>query len=172
MKHKESILNIVKLIKLRQGQKVRLKMIDPQRDWLIGLFLAIVIIATTGWWSNSLYQEYRNLTIENSNVNNEEVIYRESLVISVLEEFTSREKRFLQLTSGVIQGNDQETKTDTVEIPEEATNQTATTSTSMIEALPTDTEIITNTERVVIPVSTTTQVEEGEDGTLDASLSF
>jgi len=74
------------------------KMMHPEREWLVGLAITLLIFSISAYWSAHTYVENKNTTIvESANENNDVVVYRESLVKSALAEFSEREQQLVEM---------------------------------------------------------------------------
>ena len=69
------------------------KPINPAREWAIGLIIVLIILGGIGIWSSLTYLKYKNSSVSEASVLEEEmVVYRESLVKAALEKFAQREE--------------------------------------------------------------------------------
>ena len=69
------------------------QIMHPERDWSIGIFVALAIFFFSIFWSIYAYIENKNISFESASApSTEVVVYRESLVKSSLEQFDARAK--------------------------------------------------------------------------------
>lgn len=96
----------------------------PEREWLIGILVGVVIFVSGLVWGLHTYNFYRNIEIVT--YESEAVVYRASLVEETLRDFAKREEIYNELL----------TKNKTVEavvFEEDVIQATSSTSTTEIE---------------------------------------
>lgn len=113
--------NILKSID-RQKKGLRdPQIMHPERDWPIGIFIAILIFIATGVWSLTLYLENRNASVvTQTEEQSESVVYRESMVEEALGRLEERAAKLASLlprtAEPVIEETVEEIATSTEEI--------------------------------------------------------
>ena len=107
------------------------QIIHPVREWFIGLVVAAVIVAVSGLWGSQTYVQYRSAVVsESTPVANNTVVYRESMVKDVLEQYSERDSKHqsivdsLRITSAA---SDDEVVDDNSSAEEEGEVETAST---------------------------------------------
>ncbi len=68
------------------------EIMHPNREWSLGLFVAIMIFCGTAFWSAQTYKAYQNTSVDLSDKNEESAVYRELLVKAALEKFNFRKQ--------------------------------------------------------------------------------
>lgn len=68
------------------------EIMHPNREWSLGLFVAIMIFCGTAFWSAQTYKAYQNTSVDLSDKNEESAVYRELLVKAALEKFNLRKQ--------------------------------------------------------------------------------
>lgn len=67
------------------------QIMHPEREWIVGILVALLIFFFCMFWSIYAYIENKNVSFEEANTSGtEEVVYRESLVKEALEIFAER----------------------------------------------------------------------------------
>jgi hypothetical protein len=66
------------------------QLMHPAREWLVGFTLGIGIFVASVIWSVLMYTEYRDLSTEGAPMEEEIVVYRESMVESALDQLRKR----------------------------------------------------------------------------------
>ncbi len=135
MIHRNKISEIArKLVKPNNISLRSLQIMHPQREWGIGLLIAVLIFAGSGIWSAKTYLSYRNFSLENdSEIETNSVVYRETLVESALATFASKKISFDNLSKQEISpaetvvpsASSTNVEMDTIESVETATNTKA-----------------------------------------------
>lgn len=73
-------------------------LINPQRDWLLGLGVAVLTFVASAAWSAHVYVSHRDMEVgETTEVNTPTVVYRGAMVQSALEYFADKEERYTAL---------------------------------------------------------------------------
>jgi len=86
-----------KLFHHKQGLE-RPKLMHPQRDWLIGVLIGVVIIMVMIGWSAYTYLDRRDaIELEDSSIEAEIPVYKADLVEDALNLFAERKAAFAQL---------------------------------------------------------------------------
>lgn len=92
MINKQSFSNISKLMKRAHRGLSDPQLMHPDREWAIGLLIAVVLFTAGVVWSSQIYLQYRDSSanpvapvVENVQV------YRESLVNTALSDFSNRQ---------------------------------------------------------------------------------
>jgi len=98
MINKNQFTNIAKkILKSHKGLKDP-RIMHPEREWVVGLVVSVVIFATVATWSYFVYLKYQNLSTDNNDEQSTEtVVYNEALMKSALQEFSSRRKHYEEL---------------------------------------------------------------------------
>jgi len=98
MKNKKEIIKAARKIFNLKGAVKNPKIMNPNRDWFIGLLVGLTILILTAYWSASTYMANRSpgMNIGNS-VISDVVIYRASHVESALEAYKRREQEHNKL---------------------------------------------------------------------------
>mgnify|MGYP006288430683 CR=1 len=89
------IANIFK--RLRGHSPRRPQLINPVRDWIIALVIAITVFTVGGWWSASTYLSFRNLSPDTEHRESDSVVYRESMVEAALARLDERASAYATL---------------------------------------------------------------------------
>jgi hypothetical protein len=99
MIHRNKISEIArKLVKPNNISLRSLQIMHPNREWGIGLLLAVLIFAGSGIWSAKTYLSYRNFSVdEDVEIETSTVVYRETLVENALKIFASKKLNFDEL---------------------------------------------------------------------------
>jgi len=140
MMNKQSFSQLAKLITrsnhgLRDPQLMR-----PNRDWRIGLVLAILIFVTSAVWSTKMYLSYREASVEKTDLPEEGVVvYRASLVEAALSTLEKREAAHEKLLGSV----------EVIQVPEEV---------PQVEEAAAETESASTSEDVIREEATTTEM--------------
>jgi len=90
MVHKDLFSKIAKRILRKNGVLQNPHIMHPVREWVIGWLVALLLFSVTAVWSVGEYIKYRDITIEQRNIEEEVVVYRASMVTSALKEFEQR----------------------------------------------------------------------------------
>jgi len=152
MKHNNQHLIDVakKLFQHNKGQQ-QTQLMNPKRDWLIGVLIGLCIMISMVGWSAYTYLEKRDaIGLDDSSVQAEVPVYRAEVVEDALELFAERQERFAQLN----QSGAPVIETPVV-VPEDSTVTASTTTNE------------TNEEEVVIETPTVTEVEGDDDENSD-----
>lgn len=98
MMNKQEFTRIAKgIIKFQKGLSNH-QIIHPTRDWVIGIFVGVIIFGVSAVWSATTYLKHENTTITSNGAGNTEaVVYREALVLSALEKFSEKKERLAGL---------------------------------------------------------------------------
>ena len=91
------------------------KAIHPARDWLIGLFLASVILVVSVVLAIYEYKLYRDITVTDYSSTEEVVIYRANMVNDALLKFTERDEEHRLLINQNKKLTEEESSTETEE---------------------------------------------------------
>ncbi len=102
MKYKEYITELTKRL-LKKRQIVRdPQIMHPDREWTIGLFVAALIFAVSGYFSIHTYLSNRSATAFEVVDDKAQTVYRESIVQEALETVRNRERELQNLTKSVV----------------------------------------------------------------------
>lgn len=74
----------------------------PKRDWLTGIIVALVVAGVGIFWSARAYNQYSHIEITTTNLEEEEVIYRESLIETALADFAARKNAYEELKTQLL----------------------------------------------------------------------
>jgi hypothetical protein len=93
MQNKKQMIEMVrKVLKHSQGLHDP-KIMHPEREWLIGLGLALIIFVCSAYGSIYTYWKNKNIAASNDvTVTDDAVVYRESVVKEALSRFDKRNK--------------------------------------------------------------------------------
>jgi hypothetical protein len=69
----------------------------PEREWFLGVFLGLVILCIGIAWSVSTYMQFKNVSLTSLSTEEENVVYRQSLVDTALADFEVRKKSYEDL---------------------------------------------------------------------------
>ena len=76
------------------------QLMHPNREWFIGLCVALGILGVSGWWSANTYLNYQNVSIEDGGETTQsQVVYREAQVQAVLDLYTEKANTLTGLIS-------------------------------------------------------------------------
>lgn len=101
MVDRNTITKMAKRI-LRSPKGVRgPQVIHPERDWLLGLMVAIGVFVFSVIFAVYEYNFYRNITVTDHNPIDEIEIYRENMVKDALDKFTERAQEHQSLLDNV-----------------------------------------------------------------------
>jgi hypothetical protein len=124
--------NIVKSIARRRKGLSDPHIMHPEREWTIGILLALIVFVLSATWSLTVYLENRNASADaSSEEQSESMVYRETMVKQALTRIDDRAKKLKTLLP--------ETQNTQEEVEEE------------IEPVATSTEpvVATSTEEVI-----------------------
>lgn len=126
MIHKPDIHAIAKKIMRHQRGVRDHHIIHPGRDWLIGIGLSLVVVATVGYWAVTMYIEISNRSVEVSTAPTSDiVVYRTELVQAALARFGERATTYRELLQNrindtptpVLETRNEPSGTSTEEVP-------------------------------------------------------
>ncbi len=158
MTNKDTVKELVnKVFRIKKGMRAP-HIVHPVREWVLGVFIALVIFSLSAVWSAYMYVEHRDLSVSVLEANDNANIYREAMVTNALENFSKRQAEHQQLLQSIV--------VRPVEV-EEVTIETATSSDEVVE----EEENVAVEETMEGPIGTETQVEVEEE-TLDINESL
>lgn len=98
MLNRKEITNAAKRM-LRQHRGLEdPQIIHPQRDWFIGLGVAVAVFILIAWWSITSYLHHSNADVDVlGEAGNTDTIYREAQVKAALELFSEKNKKYEEL---------------------------------------------------------------------------
>lgn len=98
------------------------QLMHPEREWGVGLVIAVLIFSVCGIWSIYTYLKNRSITAAPTQDNTQQTVYRESVVNEALEIVAKRKRTLDQLTGQTMTPvvSDQETETTSSTTPETA----------------------------------------------------
>jgi hypothetical protein len=102
MKYKEFIALFTKRFFKKQQIVRDPQIMHPDREWVVGLFVATLIFAMSGYWSIQTYLKNRSATALEMVDDKAETVYRDSIVKEALETVRSRERELQNLTQSVV----------------------------------------------------------------------
>jgi hypothetical protein len=98
MINKKQIAELAKSILRRQRGLKDPQLMHPSREWVTGLFIALIIFVLCALWSVQSFVRNRNISSEQVGVDvGETTVYRKSMVDAALQEFAKRETKFQAL---------------------------------------------------------------------------
>ena len=143
--------NIVKSIGRHKKGLRDPQIMHPEREWTIGIFLALLIFIASATWSLTLYLENRNAALGAPiEEQSESLVYRESMVAQGLTRLDERAKMLASLLP-------QTNQVQVEEVIEEVATSTESTIPPTEES--TEDEVEPITEEVVEDESVPTMVE-------------
>ena len=108
----------------------------PSREWFSGLVAGFVVLGLGVAWGVSTYVQFSNISVSSENSEEENVIYRESLVETALTDFAERKKEYELLKQTLLS---KQQVVETVVLPV-VVEEVATTTEPETEAPSTDVE--------------------------------
>lgn len=102
MKYKEYIALLTKRFFKKQQVVRDPQIMHPDREWAIGLLVAALIFAGSGYWSIQTYLSNRSATAHGVVDDKAETVYRASIVKEALETVRNRERELQNLTQSVV----------------------------------------------------------------------
>jgi hypothetical protein len=102
MKYKEYISLFTKRFFKKQQIVRDPQIMHPDREWAIGLFVAALMFAVSGYWSIQTYLSNRSATAHGVVDDKAETVYRASIVKEALETVRNRERELQNLTTSVV----------------------------------------------------------------------
>lgn len=160
MMNKTEFTKIAKNILNSQKQLKNPQIVHPSREWLIGIFVALVIFGASAAWSLQTYKKYQNTSVNINQQNEVDVVYRESLVNAALEKFVARS----QIHTFYIEGYVPE-----VIVSEEEGEEVATTSPEVIGESSSEVTVSSSAETIDESVSEEVSIESASTTTVEAS---
>jgi len=170
MMNKPEFTKIAKNILNSQKQLKNPQIVHPSREWLIGIFVALVIFGGTSAWSLQTYKQYQNTSVDVNKQSEVDVVYRESLVKAALEKFLTRSQNHAiyikgSLSEAIVPNLEgEETATSTELIDESSSETTASSSAVDMEE--------SSSEGVSPKQADTTTVESSADENIPTIDSF
>ena len=142
-----------KVLRSNKGLKSP-QIMHPEREWLIGLFVAVVFFGTSAAWSAHMNIKYKNISVTgNNDVESDVVVYRESLVNSALQKFSSRQEIHESLLNSTpkiiapeITNEVSSSTSSSLEVKNEATSSPQIIEEIVKNELPADAEVISPEE--------------------------
>lgn len=74
----------------------------PYREWFIGLLAALCVVGVSTVWGVSTYLEFSNVSVGGESTPEENLVYRESLVETALDDFTKRRQDYENLKQDLL----------------------------------------------------------------------
>jgi hypothetical protein len=74
----------------------------PERDWLLGIFVGMVVVTIAAVWSMGTYVQFKNISVTSSTDSPDSIIYKENLVNSALTDFGERKEMYELLKKELI----------------------------------------------------------------------
>lgn len=170
MMNKPEFTKIAKNIINSQKQLKNPQIVHPSREWLIGIFVALVIFGASAAWSLQTYKQYQNTSVDENKQSEVDVVYRESLVEAALEKFLTRSQKHAIYIEGSLPEaivpnlEGEEATTSTEMIDEDSSEATASSATEVIEE--------TVPDEAPIESAGTTTVESSDQENIPATDSF
>jgi hypothetical protein len=75
------------------------QLMHPEREWSVGLVIAVLVFSLCGLWSIYTYLKNRSISASPIEQNTQQTVYRESVVSEALEIVAKRKRTLDQLTS-------------------------------------------------------------------------
>lgn len=101
---KKDITRIIKKIARKKRGLRDHQIIHPQREWFLGLFFTLLIVAGMATWSCLTYFNVTNRSIEtDAEVLTNQTVYRTEIVDAALAEFRQRAENYDQLLENRIE---------------------------------------------------------------------
>ncbi len=95
---KKIVDNIIKkTVRSKEQPLMKQRMINPKREWAIGLSAGIILVALGGWWNVYTYERFSGTVAYDSEISENVVVYRESVVEAALSDFDERALRYENL---------------------------------------------------------------------------
>ena len=169
-----------KLFHQQRGVR-RVRLMNPKRDWIIGLLVGLFIMVVMAGWSAFVYFIQRDdISLDNSEAQAYIPLYKADLVAEALDIFDAKAERFAELTPTnqapvvdlVVNETDVQTATTT------ATSTATSVATTTPEIVPPEEQLSPETQIETVPddlgENTETGVEDGsaEEPTIPAQQSF
>ena len=98
MIQKNNIKELIQKITRRQKGLRDQRIMHPEREWFIGLFIMLLIFILSTFWSAHTYLKNKNIAVEKAEIE-APITYRDSIVKSVISTFDKREKELQLLYS-------------------------------------------------------------------------
>lgn len=135
MSHKVEIISSVKeLLRKNQHSLKNRTLMNPERDWLLGLGLALLVVLSGGVVNFYAYHQVTDVTTSEPVINTETVQYREESVAKVIDIYEARANAMAALEErlSLVQSIEETVATTTATSSAAATtsSQTATTTTA------------------------------------------
>ncbi len=90
-----------KILKNRKLAFFDRDIMHPEREWFLGIFVAIVILGAGTFWSTKTYVQFSNILLTNED-EEENVVYRASMVEAALVDFAARKKVYQELKAQLV----------------------------------------------------------------------
>jgi hypothetical protein len=98
MMNKNEFTKAAKQILRRQRGIQNTQIIHPRREWLLGIFIGLLIFTASATWSTHLYLKYQYVDVNDSDDDLTELsVYRATMVTASLDDFAERQEKFDQL---------------------------------------------------------------------------
>jgi len=88
----------------------------PEREWFVVVFIGVGLFGVGIAWNVSTHFQFKNVSISNTPVAEEAVVYRAGLVESALADFEVRKQEYEELKQGLF-GNQAEVSAEPEEEP-------------------------------------------------------
>lgn len=119
----------------------------PEREWYIGLGVAVVILGIGSYWCVQLYFAYSNVESTPANLSTEQTVYREKEVAQALSELSTRKAKQEQLRKNLEHARvDTPDEQSIIVLPENLNATSSATTTNLTEI-----ETTTSTENSTAP---------------------
>jgi len=120
-----------KLFHHKQGMRSA-QLMSPKRDWLLGVFVGLLIMISMVGWSAYTYVEKRDaIGLNDSNIEAQVPVYRSDIVDNAIDLFATREEKF-----AVLNQSGEQVVISVETLVEETGTTTATTTDNQIEVDP------------------------------------
>ncbi|MCA9358279.1 hypothetical protein KC902_03385 [Candidatus Kaiserbacteria bacterium] len=131
MMHKNDFKKLISKIRgSDQGLRVP-KLMNPVRDWWIGLLISLLIFTIASVWSSYTYTRHRDMVVEEvALVDSSTVVYREAMVKSALEYFAAKQEQHEALIRAA---QSLDVEASLLDVDSSVTDDTQSASSSVVE---------------------------------------
>jgi hypothetical protein len=74
----------------------------PKREWMTGIMVALLVSGVGIFWSIRTYNQFSHIEINNGANEEEEVVYKESMIETALADFSARKKAYEELKTQLL----------------------------------------------------------------------
>jgi hypothetical protein len=90
------------ILRNRKMTVMERNIMHPERDWLLGIFVGMVVVTIAAVWSMGTYVQFKNISVTSSTDSPDSIIYKENLVNSALTDFGERKEMYELLKKELI----------------------------------------------------------------------